>query len=496
MVDNSSLASQFSYPTTLSNSPIRAEPVKSHSGSARSSAKSSQGKKSKDAKNNIPIFLQKTYHMIQTCNTDIAGWAEDGLSFVVKDPEIFASEIIPQFFKHNNFASFVRQLNFYGFRKIKTDPIKIDDANNEQKYWRFRHDLFQRGREDLLSQIRKTNHTSADHQELEQLKSTVDTLSAQVGQLTTTVFALLRDKDEMKREIELLSQRVQEESYSSSNKRARFNEPDSTMPPPASVIRAPTPKLAKPIAAPDALSDRDLLMEEDPVLPAANNHSSAGVAPFQPGTIWPLKPAGRLESFASIASLDEDRINELFTDHLDPDLEATLMNARRSSIASSRGRSFSRKGSMTNPSRNDDPSMPSHALLQKFRDALSGLPKNMQELYVERLVAVVSNPEAITAHTNAISALADAAVDDTHKKMHPGSPRRPAGLIGDGVDHNILGNGNGKMPILSADGKPNIPLGVAVATLGAYLVQYGSSIEDKNNSRDRDNATIQPLLEK
>jgi hypothetical protein len=50
--------------------------------------------------------------MIDTCNRpDICGWHDEdgGESFVVKDPKRFESEIIPQFFKHSKFTSFVRQ---------------------------------------------------------------------------------------------------------------------------------------------------------------------------------------------------------------------------------------------------------------------------------------------------------------------------------------------------------------------------------------------------
>lgn len=46
--------------------------------------------------------------MIDTCDPSIAGWSDDGETFVVKDPTRFEQTIIPQFFKHSKFSSFVR----------------------------------------------------------------------------------------------------------------------------------------------------------------------------------------------------------------------------------------------------------------------------------------------------------------------------------------------------------------------------------------------------
>ena len=64
--------------------------------------------------------------MIETCPDSISAWSPDGRTFVVKDVPRFESAVIPQYFKHSKFSSFVRQLNFYGFRKVKySDSLRI-----------------------------------------------------------------------------------------------------------------------------------------------------------------------------------------------------------------------------------------------------------------------------------------------------------------------------------------------------------------------------------
>jgi hypothetical protein len=63
----------------------------------------------------VPQFLVKLYRMANNlAHSSVVKWDEDGVAFWVADIAAFSRDILPVYFKHNNYASFVRQLNMYG----------------------------------------------------------------------------------------------------------------------------------------------------------------------------------------------------------------------------------------------------------------------------------------------------------------------------------------------------------------------------------------------
>ena len=49
---------------------------------------------------------------------NLISWSEDGSSFTIRNQGEFTKTLLPYYYKHSNMASFVRQLNMYGFHKV------------------------------------------------------------------------------------------------------------------------------------------------------------------------------------------------------------------------------------------------------------------------------------------------------------------------------------------------------------------------------------------
>ncbi|KAF9432376.1 hypothetical protein BGZ76_010892 [Entomortierella beljakovae] len=105
------------------------------------------------------MFIDKLYKMVEDPSIQhLISWAKEGDMFYVYNCIELSSSILPKFFKHNNWQSFVRQLNMYGFHKIyryDREESNMNRRNPETQRWQFYHPDFQRDQPHLRNNIKR-----------------------------------------------------------------------------------------------------------------------------------------------------------------------------------------------------------------------------------------------------------------------------------------------------------------------------------------------------
>ncbi|KAM3967709.1 heat shock factor isoform 2-T2 [Aphomia sociella] len=102
----------------------------------------------------VPAFLGKLWKLVNDTETNhLISWSPGGKTFVIKNQADFARELLPLYYKHNNMASFIRQLNMYGFHKITS--VENGGLRYEKDDIEFSHPCFMRGHAYLLEHIKR-----------------------------------------------------------------------------------------------------------------------------------------------------------------------------------------------------------------------------------------------------------------------------------------------------------------------------------------------------
>uniref|UniRef100_H9GJ46 HSF-type DNA-binding domain-containing protein n=1 Tax=Anolis carolinensis TaxID=28377 RepID=H9GJ46_ANOCA len=168
------------------------------------------------AGSNVPAFLTKLWTLVEDPETDpLICWSPSGNSFHVFDQGQFAKDVLPKYFKHNNMASFVRQLNMYGFRKV----IHIEQGGlvkPEKDDTEFQHPYFLRGQEQLLENIKRkvTNVSSIKSEDIKvrqdnvsKLLTDVQVMKGKQESMDSKLIAMKHENEALWREVASLRQK-------------------------------------------------------------------------------------------------------------------------------------------------------------------------------------------------------------------------------------------------------------------------------------------------
>ena len=113
---------------------------------------------------NNKSFLTKLYDIINDINyKDIISWNIEGTGIIIKNKKTLCQLVLPKFYNHHNYSSFVRQLNLYGFHKIhgikkEGDGFEHDNFNKNITKEQIKQIVIKNKRKKLLNDYMMNNN--------------------------------------------------------------------------------------------------------------------------------------------------------------------------------------------------------------------------------------------------------------------------------------------------------------------------------------------------
>lgn len=320
--------------------------------------------------------------------------------------------------QHSKFSSFVRQLNFYGFRKIKySDTIKIDAQLEAEtaNYWRFRHEHFLRGRPELLMEIKRSNSQSQE-------KTDVKVKGVEAKVVNSEVKGIRSDVDTLKDRIAKMSEEI--ENLTGMVKDITMKEKEVAQ----AEVNAEVGQKRRKVTEYMDHEDVETLTQDTPVKEEMEGIEFTPTALF-PSTQSKQEPAytassrpifNRQESTSSAVSDDAfvDDLLNVFGDNAEQDTDIFEMER---SIVPEDATSMSNPLIIQEPQPQTNPNEPDPALMGKLSDALTVLPKDVQEMLVNKLINTITSSDALKAHIDAVNSEVKKEEDaqSTFQKQNP-----------------------------------------------------------------------------
>jgi len=258
-------------------------------------------------------YVKRIYNMMQSDHSDIVSWDDRGVTIIIKDKNQLEEIVLPKYFDSHKFASFKRQLHYYGFSK------KTDDYAG---YVLFSNPYFQRDKIELLHKIQrnannqklapKDEGNAATLSEVQELKNRVLLLENQNTILHQTLCTLT----ERMNRIELSQSHGNNSGGGGSDWNNNNNQggppplppmdyqvsPSSPSPPPSMNDATPQNISSSNVAAKTSLSSRP------PLLPSTKRHSKMTTTTTSKTTTTPCMPPldtqlSHISTFSSTISM-------------------------------------------------------------------------------------------------------------------------------------------------------------------------------------------------